>query len=886
MSLQLQSDLLAQIRDLIHQYFDLSEFRDLCYRLGISYYDLPGENLPDRMWELVLRVSREGRLTDLLSFCAHLRPHIDWPDLAQPVALDTTPPTYAAPERNPRQIFLSHARQDAEFAHRLAADLRHHGWEIWIAPDSIRPGESWVNAINRGLAESGIFLLVLSPGAVNSQWVHSETNAAIGLQHQGEIRLIPLDVKAVAAPPLWRSYQWVSFQSNYKKGLELLLRELQPELVAEVDGLYRQLQTALANKEWVKAQTTTAQINVLYPNFRDTVELLEQAKQEAAHEQAHQAKVAGLYGRLQTAVDAAAWSTALDLARQIESLVPNYRDVPQLARRARRGRRQSRGEAISKRLRRIPGWGWAVGVVSGLVFLLLIFQLSDSNPINVPPSDARLDSQWTRPKDGMIMVYVPLPDTPFELLSGTPKPRHNYWIDKYEVSNVQYQLCVDAGACEPAPFMEDNRFNREDFPVIGVSWLDAVAYSTWLNESLPEEAVWEYGLPTAGEWEYAAVGTSGAGFPWGDKAPSCELANYGDCVGGPAAVDSYPAGASWVGAVNMGGNVWEWTDSGYDETETSRTLRGGSWLDDPSAHVRVDEDNIQALEANRSGFRLVARLSLPEPTPTATPTPEPTLALTLTHTPTPTATPSATPSPTATPDPDMLPPSGQLRDEWERPQDGMVMVYVPPPEEPFVLESGVDAPAQEYWIDKYTVTNTQYQLCVDAGVCEPAEFIDDSRFNGDNHPVVGVSWFDASAYSRWVGGVLPTESEWEYAAVGENATIYPWGNDFDGARLNFCDVNCPFPLRRAVAWDDDYVYTSPVNAYPAGASWVGALDMAGNIWEWTASWSDASLTQRVVKGGAWGTAASSTRAANFSTSEPFNRNNSFGFRVVIRNPFP
>jgi hypothetical protein len=657
MSLQPQSDLLAQIRDLIHQHFDREEYHDLCFRLGVNYDDLRGERLQAQIRDLVLQINRQDRLDDLLSFCAHLRPNVAWPELAQPVALDPTPTTLTAPERNPRQIFLSHARQDAEFAHQLAADLRHQGWEIWIAPDSIRPGESWVNAINRGLVECGIFLLVLSPEAVNSKWVHSETNAAIGLQHQGEIRLIPLDVRAVNAPPLWRAYQWVSFRDGYQAGLEAVLHELQPEMVVEVAGLYLQLQSALANKEWIKAQSTAAQIDVLYPNFRDTAELLAQARQEATSQQAQQAQAANLYARLQTAMDEAAWSTALDLARQIEALVPNYRDVPQLTERARHGRRQSRVEAISKRLRRIPVWGWAVGVVSGLVFLLLIFQLPDSNPINVPPSDAQLDSEWTRPKDDMIMVYVPLPDIPFELLSGIHKPRHNYWIDKYEVSNVQYQLCVDAGACEPAPFMKDNRFNREDFPVIGVSWSDAVAYSTWLNESLPEEAVWEYGLPTEGEWEYAAVGTSGAGFPWGDEVLSCELANYADCVGGPVAVDSYPAGASWVGAVNMGGNVWEWTDSWYHETQRSRTLRGGSWLDHPSAHGRVDEDYIQALEANPSGFRLVARIPLPEPTLTATPTPEPTLAMTLTQTPTPSIT------PTATSDPDMLPPSGQLGDK-------------------------------------------------------------------------------------------------------------------------------------------------------------------------------------------------------------------------------
>ncbi|MBK9054353.1 MAG: toll/interleukin-1 receptor domain-containing protein [Chloroflexi bacterium] len=104
------------------------------------------------------------------------------PDSPHPVK-----PTRAKPAPD----FVSHAHQDAEFAQRLAADLRQQGWDIWIAPQSIRPGERWVTAINRGLAESGIFLLVLTPAAVQSRWVEQETDAAISLAHHGEIRFIP-----------------------------------------------------------------------------------------------------------------------------------------------------------------------------------------------------------------------------------------------------------------------------------------------------------------------------------------------------------------------------------------------------------------------------------------------------------------------------------------------------------------------------------------------------------------------------------------------------------------------------------------------------------------------------------------------------------------------
>jgi eukaryotic-like serine/threonine-protein kinase len=223
---------------------------------------------------------------------------------------------------------------------------------------------------------------------------------------------------------------------------------------------------------------------------------------------------------------------------------------------------------------------------------------------------------------------------------------------------------------------------------------------------------------------------------------------------------------------------------------------------------------------------------------------------------------------------------GRLGDTWVRPIDGMVMVYVPAPAASFKLGSGLDAPTESYWIDKYEVTNAQYQLCVAAGACNRSALDDDSRFNGANHPVVGVSWHEAAAYSAWVGGALPTEEEWEYAAAGEANTEYPWGNEFDGTRLNFCDVNCPFNHRDR-NWDDGYADTAPVGSYPSGESWVGAADMAGNVWEWTDSWWEAGQPWRVVRGGSFDGASYDARAAYRYAITPDSRHRGIGFRVVV-----
>lgn len=300
---------------------------------------------------------------------------------------------------------------------------------------------------------------------------------------------------------------------------------------------------------------------------------------------------------------------------------------------------------------------------------------------------------------------------------------------------------------------------------------------------------------------------------------------------------------------------------------------------------------------------------LGNPTPT---TQTETLSAATNVSPIPTATPTltftATRTPTPTLDPSIPPPNPTLNSRWTRPTDNMVMVYVPPGT--FLMGSNpeVDPDTQDderpqhnvsldsFWIDRTEVTNEQYKLCVQESSCDTSVYANDGRYNGDEQPVVGIDWFSAEAYCTWTGGQLPSEAQWEYAARGNDGRLYPWGNEFDGQKLNFCDSNCGSDWKDD-NYNDGYAFAAPVGSYPAGESWVGAVDMAGNVWEWVADWyyntnyhdnspnvNSASPTgseYKVLRGGSWVSTATFVRSARRYYNDLADRIGDFGFRCVI-----
>ena len=147
----------------------------------------------------------------------------------------------------------------------------------------------------------------------------------------------------------------------------------------------------------------------------------------------------------------------------------------------------------------------------------------------------------------------------------------------------------------------------------------------------------------------------------------------------------------------------------------------------------------------------------------------------------------------------------------------------------------------------------------------------------DDHPVVQVSARDAAAFCAWRGLRLPAEAEWEFAARGTDGRRYPWGMEPPGAggRANSGTVECC-----AADAADGYSRTAPVGSFPAGASPFAILDMAGNVWEWTASPFPGKPGLISLRGGGWGNDPYCLRAAYRHGNPPDIALDMVGFRCA------
>jgi hypothetical protein len=223
--------------------------------------------------------------------------------------------------------------------------------------------------------------------------------------------------------------------------------------------------------------------------------------------------------------------------------------------------------------------------------------------------------------------------------------------------------------------------------------------------------------------------------------------------------------------------------------------------------------------------------------------------------------------------------------------------WVEIPEGEFIYQDGERLHLPTFWIARYPVTYTQFQVFLDAGDgfsrnewwdgLTPEyrkQEMSEQRYKYSNHPRDRVSWYQAVAFCRWLSAKLgyefrpPTEQEWEKAARGTDGREYPWGAEYISGYANVDEVNSdagPYYLKQ----------TTTVGIYPQGASPYGLLDVSGNVWEWCLNEHDTpentsfgGSESRVLRGGSWDFNIVSARCASRGWYDSPDRHY-YGFRV-------
>jgi formylglycine-generating enzyme required for sulfatase activity len=493
-----------------------------------------------------------------------------------------------------------------------------------------------------------------------------------------------------------------------------------------------------------------------------------------------------------------------------------------------------------------------------------------------------------------VWIYVP----PGSFAMGSPSteaghlsneaPVHNvtfangYLIGKFEVTVSEYEACesMSPGTCTP-PSVADgpgaNGLNtsangRSNHPQNGLTWDQASAFCNWQYGRLPSEA----------EWEYAASGPVHRKYPWGDgPEPTCanNTANFDEAGKGCGTGGSIPegtktAGVSWSGALDMAGNEGEWCADGWHDTYsgaptdgsawvspagTNRVIRGGSWYGAPVALRSSSRGSVAPGDRNSTrGGRCVRDLPLTCGGITC-PVIQGYKASCNAQQHCEYANMDTTgwkqwdvwvhvPAGSFT----MGSPSGEVgHTTWEDPNHDVKI-------------------AKGYLMGKYEVTVLQYEACMAASpaTCTALSVADSPGTNGLNtsangrstHPQNGLTWAQAGAVCTWLGGRRPSEAEWEYAAKGPTHRQYPWGDTPAPTCANNTAVMCEdFPCGCGTGG------TMPAGSKTAGVSWCGALDMAGNVWEWVEDWFHSNYMEAPTDGSAWVSPTDSSRVIRGGT---------------------
>ena len=476
-------------------------------------------------------------------------------------------------------------------------------------------------------------------------------------------------------------------------------------------------------------------------------------------------------------------------------------------------------------------------------------------------------SEWAGPGPAPIDIDL---DTLMEIINIESREVRlpAFDIDAHEVTNAEYRKFLDAAAKdrtishpdEPADKDRTPRswskavsgkftLDKPNQPVTGIDFFDAYAFAQWSGKR----------LPTEDEWEAAVRGSDGRRYSWGNHFDEkLYVANNGDGKGPKAITNLRTTGPDRP--VGMEANVSEWTSTQSAPTSGRITMitKGGSWLTMTGeiyglAFIRNTASRLQW--GIDTGFRCAKDARGDKP------------------------------------------PKGMIRIPANKYHLGgddsplmeiyrKLSVNYRLSVEVFINYDQEELPVHAFLIDKYEVTNGQYNQFLSyikatgdqkfAHPDQPADkdhapkFYKDNNFNGSDQPVVGVDWYDAYAFAKWAGKRLPTADEWERAARGDTDWLYPWGNEFSPDR----DVFGESPQRAPAA----------VAVDSGGASPFGVWHMAGNIEEWTSSIVKGKKREPVqrLRGGNWRESGKvkGLTFIRFVQAEREYRGNEVGFRCA------
>ena len=516
--------------------------------------------------------------------------------------------------------------------------------------------------------------------------------------------------------------------------------------------------------------------------------------------------------------------------------------------------------------------------------------------------------------NSMGMKFVPVPST--EVLFCTTLTRGN----DYNAFEVETKGSKPNGPVAESDFQTPKRESRL-FPVSTLSWEDAKAFCDWLSKKEGRT----YRLPTDREWS-VAVGIGGLEsknatpeelngrlanlYPWGSQWPPPNgFGNYSDeayrlfCqknkyTGGPT-IKGYTDGEIAISPVeafktnkfglhDMGGNLWQWCDDWYDAAKTQHHLRGGSWDESDKAKLLASarwphELGFREDKTDKSSFRCVLVTSSIKGVSSTTASQSPAVL-----------TPMITPPAESAAQPQPANPSATV-------------VFTNTLGMKFVAVPGTKVKMCIHETRKVDFANFAFAVAATNASWKNVRIQDGLTVSAsDDHPVVNVSWEEATAFCAWLSTKegktyrLPTDREWSTAVgIGPRETstgtpesrseklkdIYPWGTQWPppASAGNYADATLAgrSPTQKTIpGFTDGHATTAPVMSFPPNA--LGIHDLGGNVWEFCSDAFSTSSKVHVLRGGSWGDAEQHWLLS--SSRDPFEQTGRYyivGFRCVL-----